>query len=193
MPSYLERLLNSNVTNVEPPPNYESQSQSSERDQENDAEAALALIHLSKACSSKKRPLQQQQQQKDETAVKHRRRVSCLSISTGGSDNNNKKSAPSFRRGATPRLLLERFRDQGGTPANGVRVAVSLDGGIYGGTVERVICDGSSSGTGVDATSLTCKIVVIYDDNRKTETLEYPDYVNAGIALLGDTIAANGN
>ena len=193
MPSYLERLLNSNVTNVEPPPNYESQSQSSERDQENDAEAALALIHLSKACSSKKRPLQQQQQQKDETAVKHRRRVSCLSISTGGSDNNNntKKSAPSFRRGATPRLLLERFRDQGGTPANGVRVAVSLDGGIYGGTVERVICDGSSSGTGVDATSLTCKIVVIYDDNRKTETLEYPDYVNGGIALLGHTIAAN--
>ena len=192
MPSYLERLLNSNVTNVSrakttkstSPPAIDEPLQS---DQENDAEAALALIHLSQACSSKKRPLQQQQQQqKDETAVKHRR-------VSNTEDNYNKKSAPSFRRGATPRLLLERFRDQGGTPANGVRVAVSLDGGIYGGTVERVICDGSSSGTGVDATSLTCKIVVIYDDNRKTETLEYPDYVNGGIALLGHTIAANEN
>ena len=183
MPSYLERLLNSNATasraktakTTSPP----SQSQSSE-DQENDAEAALALVHLSKACSSKKRPLQQQQ--KDETAVKHRR-------VSNTDDNDNNKSAPSFRRGATPRLLLERFRDHGRTPMKGMRVAVYLDGGIFGGIIERVICDGRSSGTGVDAASSTSKIVVIHDDNDKTETL----HMNGGIALLGHSTTANEN
>ena len=109
-------------------------------------------------------------------------------------DNDNNKSAPSFRRGATPRLLLERFRDQG-TPIKGMRVAVSHEEGIRGGTVESVIRDGDGYGTGVGATSSTCKIVVIYDDSDRAEaeTLDYPDYVNGGIALLGHTIAANEN
>ena len=128
MPSYIERLLNSNVTNVsrpvskvdkgtvgdkgihgsqgmkQPPPKQSSPS-SSESDQENDA--AAALISLAGVCSSKKRSLQQQQQ-KDENETKHRRRVSSLSKT-----DDDKKPVPSFRRGATPRLLLERLRAHG--------------------------------------------------------------------------------
>ena len=114
-----------------------------------------------------------------------------LSTSLSKTDDDNKKSAPSFRRGATPRLLLERFRAQKGTPMKGMRVAVSREEGILGGTVQRVIYDGSGSSAGVETASSTCKIVVTYDDNDNTETLDYPDFVNGGIALLGHSTTAN--
>ena len=169
----------------QPPPSQSSQS-ASESDQENDA--AAALISLAGVCSSKKRSLQQQLQKEDESA-KHRRRVSSLSTDSHKTDDDNKKSAPSFRRGATPRLLLERLRAQEGTPVKGMRVAVSHEEGIHGGIVDKVIYDGNGSGD--EAASSTCKIVVVYDDNNKTETLEYPDFVHDGIAFLGHSTTVN--
>ena len=97
MPSYIERLLNGNVKNVSQPGTVGEEGMkpppaqpSSESDQENDA--AAALVSLAGVCSSKKRSLQQQE--KDDSAKKH-------------------FTTPSFRRGATPRLLVERLRAHG--------------------------------------------------------------------------------